>query len=405
MFRSVLIANRGEIAARLAKTARRLGVEAIGVCSDADKNTYPTRFMDRLVPLGGMTATESYLDQDKLLAAAREVGAEALHPGYGFLSENPDFAEKCTEAGLVFIGPPPEAMRAMGLKDQAKRMMAEAGVPVTPGYEGEDQSLERLLKEADKTGYPLLIKAVVGGGGKGMRYVSTKEDFESALTSARREAKASFGDDRILLEKFIEKARHIEVQIFADHHGNTVHLYERDCSLQRRHQKVIEETPAPGMTPSVREAMTQAAIEAARAVDYRNAGTVEFIVDASGPLRSDGFWFMEMNTRLQVEHPVTEMITGLDLVEWQLRVAAGEPLPPQETISLKGHAIEARLYAEDPEGGFLPSTGVLKQCNLGRLKDMPPLSGKRGGPLPDSRAPEIRIDSGIDEGEENHPLL
>jgi len=365
MIGSVLIANRGEIARRIIRTCRRLGVRTVAVYSQADAGAPFTRDADEAIAIGPAPARDSYLDAGKVLAAAQASGAEAIHPGYGFLSENADFAQAVIEAGLVWIGPPPSAIRAMGLKDAAKRLMGEAGVPVTPGYLGEDQSPERLRAEADRIGYPVLIKAVAGGGGKGMHEVERGEDFAAALASCRREASASFGDDRVLIERLIAHPRHIEVQVFADTHGQAVHLYERDCSLQRRHQKVIEEAPAPGMDPATREAVCGAAVRAALAVGYQGAGTVEFIADASEGLRTDRIWFMEMNTRLQVEHPVTEAITGLDLVEWQLRVACGELLPlAQADIRLDGWAMEARLYAENPATGFLPSTGPLDRFVL-----------------------------------------
>ncbi len=324
---------------------------------------------------------------DRIIEAALETGAEAIHPGYGFLSENAAFAEAVVKAGLIWIGPPPEAIRAMGLKDAAKALMEKHGVPVTPGYHGEDQSIKTLKAAAKKVGYPVLIKAIAGGGGRGMRKVDDDKDFETQLASAQREAKGSFGDDRVLIEKFVENPRHIEVQVFGDNHGNYVHLFERDCSLQRRRQKVIEEAPAPGMTAEVRKAMTDAAVMAARAVGYRNAGTIEFIVDGSGALRPDGFWFMEMNTRLQVEHPVSEMITGLDFVELQFRVASGEKLPDQSEITITGHAVEARLCAEDPARGFLPSSGHLEIFDLSAFADE-----TSGGVT-------LRLDSAVDEGD------
>ena len=362
--RKILIANRGEIACRVIKTARRLGIKTVAVYSDADRKALHVRMADEAVHIGPSPAAESYLVIDKILQACKDTGADAVHPGYGFLSENPTFARALKKAGITFIGPAPESMEAMGLKDAAKKLMVEAGVPVTPGYHGEDQHPEFLKKQADEIGYPVLIKAVAGGGGKGMRKVDAAEDFEEMLASCQREAKSSFADDRVLIEKYITSPRHIEVQVFGDTKGNVIHLFERDCSLQRRHQKVIEEAPAPGMTDAVRAAMTKAAVNAAKAVDYVGAGTVEFIVDGSGPLREDGFWFMEMNTRLQVEHPVTEMITGLDLVELQIRVAEGKPLPDQKKIKMSGHAIEARLYAEDPANDFLPSVGPLEILRL-----------------------------------------
>ena len=361
MITSLLIANRGEIACRIIRTARRLGIRTVAVYSDADANALHVRQADAAVHIGGSPARESYLIGERIIAAAQETGAEAIHPGYGFLSENADFAEAVIAAGFIWVGPNPDSIRAMGLKDAAKKLMQDARVPVTPGYLGEDQSLDRLQREADRIGYPVLIKAVAGGGGKGMRRVDAAQQFADALASCQREAASSFGDDRVLIEKYILAPRHIEVQVFGDTHGNIVHLFERDCSMQRRHQKVIEEAPAPGMDKHARSAVCEAAIKAARAVNYVGAGTIEFIADASQGLHGDRIWFMEMNTRLQVEHPVTEAITGVDLVEWQLRVASGEPLPlRQEEIAISGHAIEARLYAEDPAKGFLPSTGKLE---------------------------------------------
>ena len=366
MMHSLLIANRGEIACRIIRTARRLGVRTVAVFSDADAKALHVRMADEAVHIGPSPAAESYLRGDKIIAAAKAAGAEAIHPGYGFLSENAEFAQAVIDAGLVWVGPKPASIRAMGLKDAAKTLMAGAGVPVTPGYLGEDQDPKRLRKEADAIGYPVLIKAVAGGGGKGMRKVDAARDFEDALESCKREAASSFGNDVVLLEKWIESPRHIEVQVFGDAHGNVVHLFERDCSLQRRHQKVIEEAPAPGMDEATRAAVCGAAVRAAQAVNYEGAGTIEFIADASNGLKADRIWFMEMNTRLQVEHPVTEEITGQDLVEWQLRVASGEPLPKkQDELSITGHAIEARLYAEDPAKGFLPSVGRLEHFDLG----------------------------------------
>ena len=323
MFKTILIANRGEIACRVMRTAKEMGIRTVAVYSEADAKAPHVKMADEAVLIGPAPSAESYLKAEKILEVARQTGAEAIHPGYGFLSENAGFAEACAKAGIVFIGPSPDAIRAMGLKDRAKALMEEAGVPVTPGYHGEDQDPQHLKAEADKIGYPVLIKAVAGGGGKGMRKVDDGKDFLASLESCQREASKSFGDDNVLIEKFITSPRHIEVQVFGDNHGNVIHLYERDCSLQRRHQKVIEEAPAPGMTDEVRAAMTKAAVDAAKAVNYSGAGTVEFIVDGSGALRPDGFFFMEMNTRLQVEHPVTEMVTGLDLVKLQLEVAAG----------------------------------------------------------------------------------
>src|SRR5258708_500675 len=361
MITSLLIANRGEIACRVIRTARRLGIRTVAVYSDADAKALHVRMADEAVHIGPSLARESYLCGEKIIAAAKGTGAEAIHPGYGFLSENADFAQAAINAGLIWVGPKPDSIRAMGLKDAAKKLMVEAGVPVTPGYLGEDQDPKRLKKEAALVGYPVLIKAVAGGGGKGMRRVDAPEQFDDALGSAKREAASSFGDDRVLIEKYILSPRHIEVQVFGDSHGNVVHLFERDCSLQRRHQKVIEEAPAPGMDAETREAVCGAAVRAAHAVNYENAGTIEFIADASEGLRADRIWFMEMNTRLHVEHPVTEEITGQDLVEWQLRVASGEKLPKkQDELSINGHAIEARLYAEDPAKGFLPSVGSLE---------------------------------------------
>ena len=363
--KSVLIANRGEIACRVIRTARRLGIRTVAVYSDADAKALHVRMADEAVHIGPSPARESYLRGDKIIDAAKSTGAEAIHPGYGFLSENADFAQAVIDAGLIWVGPKPDSIRAMGLKDAAKKLMAEAGVPVTPGYLGESQDPKRLKKEADAIGYPVLIKAVAGGGGKGMRRVDKAADFQDALESAKREAASAFGDDRVLIEKYILSPRHIEVQVFGDSHGNVVHLFERDCSLQRRHQKVIEEAPAPGMDAETREAVCGAAVRAAKAVNYEGAGTIEFIADASEGLRADRIWFMEMNTRLQVEHPVTEEITGQDLVEWQVRVASGEKLPKtQDELTITGHAIEARLYAEDPAKGFLPSVGKLKYFEL-----------------------------------------
>jgi 3-methylcrotonyl-CoA carboxylase alpha subunit len=384
MFHKILIANRGEIACRVARTARRMGIATVAVHSDADVNAQHVLACDEAVAIGPAPVSESYLRADRILAAAKATGAQAIHPGYGFLSENPDFAEAVAAAGLVFIGPPASAIRAMGLKDAAKKLMEAAGVPVTPGYHGENQDPAFLAEQAKTIGYPVLIKASAGGGGKGMRKVDRPQDFAQALASARSEAASSFGHDHVLVEKYILNPRHIEVQVFADSHGNTVHLFERDCSAQRRHQKVIEEAPAPGMTAEVRAAMTGAAVRAAEAVGYQGAGTVEFIVDGSGPLRPDGLWFMEMNTRLQVEHPVTEAITGLDLVAWQLRVAAGEPLPLlQDAIPLNGHALEVRLYAEDAARDFMPATGKLTCLSLPG----------------DLARPQIRVDSGVTEGD------
>jgi len=380
MFTSVLIANRGEIAVRITRTARRLGLRVIAVYSDADADALHVRLADEAHLIGPPPARESYLSVEKLIEVARRSGAQCIHPGYGFLSENAQFAEACAAAGIVFVGPPPSAIRAMGLKDQAKALMEKASVPVVPGYHGERQEPKFLKEKAYQIGYPVLIKAVAGGGGKGMRRVDKHAEFDAALESAAREAQSSFGDPRVLVEKYVTAPRHIEMQVFADAHGNVIHLNERDCSLQRRHQKVIEEAPAPGMTAEVRAAMGRAATEAARAVGYQGAGTVEFIADGAKGLRVDGFWFMEMNTRLQVEHPVTEAITGLDLVELQLRVAAGDPLRlAQADIRINGHAVEARLYAEDPARGFLPSTGTLAALEL-------------------PQGEGIRVDSGVETG-------
>jgi 3-methylcrotonyl-CoA carboxylase alpha subunit len=383
MLTSVLIANRGEIARRIMRTARRMGVRTIAVYSDADAHAPHVREADAAVRIGAAPAKESYLRAEAIIAAAKETGAAAIHPGYGFLSENADFAEAVIAAGLLWIGPRPNSIRAMGLKDAAKTLMAAAGVPVTPGYLGEDQSEQRLLKEAEALGFPVLIKAVAGGGGKGMRKVEKGKDFKAALASAKREAAGAFGDDRVLIETYVARPRHIEVQVFGDSHGNIVHMFERDCSLQRRHQKVIEEAPAPGMDEATRKAVTDAAVRAARAVNYENAGTVEFIADARDGLHADRIWFMEMNTRLQVEHPVTEEITGQDLVEWQLRVASGEALPlAQDEITMSGHAVEARLYAENPETGFLPSIGEIEWFY--------------GPYLYDSDPNAVRLDSSVD---------
>ena len=380
--KKILIANRGEIACRVIKTARKMGIATVAVYSDADRKALHVRMADEAVHIGPSPAVESYLVIEKIINAAKDTGAVAIHPGYGFLSENPDFVRACEKAGITFIGPSAESMEAMGLKDAAKKLMDAAGVPITPGYHGEDQSPKLLKAKAGMIGYPVLIKAVAGGGGKGMRKVEAEADFEAALASCQREAKSSFGNDDVLIEKYIQSPRHIEVQVFGDTHGNVVHMFERDCSLQRRHQKVIEEAPAPGMTDTVRKAMTDAAIQAAKAVNYVGAGTVEFIVDGSGKLRTDGFWFMEMNTRLQVEHPVTEMITGLDLVELQIHVAQGEKLPKQKDIKMEGHAVEARLYAEDPANDFLPS--------IGRITCFDSESWKSGDD-------EYRVDTGVEQ--------
>ena len=362
---TLLVANRGEIAVRVMATAKQCGMRTVAVYSQADANALHVEMADVSICIGAASASESYLNSDAIIRAALSSGADAIHPGYGFLSENPEFVDACDKAGIIFVGPSAAAMRLMGLKDAAKALMEKAGVPVVPGYHEANQDADFLAQQAQTIGYPVLIKARAGGGGKGMRRVDQPEQFGASLQSAQREAQASFADAAVLIEKYIEHPRHIEVQVFGDTQGNCVHLYERDCSLQRRHQKVIEEAPAPWMTPELREAMTTAAVRAAKSIDYVGAGTIEFIVDASGPLRADGFWFMEMNTRLQVEHPVTEAVTGFDLVKWQLAVAAGQPLPvTQEQISLDGHAVEARLYAEDVEAGFLPATGTLHRLVL-----------------------------------------
>ncbi|WP_313645093.1 acetyl/propionyl/methylcrotonyl-CoA carboxylase subunit alpha [Stenotrophomonas sp.] len=377
MFNKILIANRGEIACRVIATCRRLGIATVAVYSDADRNARHVRLADEAIHIGAAPATESYLRADVILDAARRSGAQAIHPGYGFLSENAGFARACAEAGIVFIGPPASAIDAMGDKSSAKALMQTANVPLTPGYHGERQEPEFLRAQADAIGYPVLIKASAGGGGKGMRKVEASADFEAALASCQREAQASFGNAHVLVEKYVERPRHIEIQVFGDSHGNAVYLFERDCSVQRRHQKVLEEAPAPGMTAERRAAMGKAATDAARAVGYVGAGTVEFIAGPDGD-----FYFMEMNTRLQVEHPVTELITGTDLVEWQLRVAAGQPLPKtQEQLQIHGHAIEARLYAEDADRGFLPSTGTLRHLRL---------------PQPSAN---VRIDAGVEQGD------
>ena len=390
MIKSLLIANRGEIACRIIKTARRLGIRTVAVYSDADANALHVRSADEAVHIGPSAARESYLIGDKIIAAAKATGAEAIHPGYGFLSENAEFAQAVLDAGLVWVGPKPSSITAMGLKDAAKKLMADAGVPVTPGYMGENQDPAHLAGEAGKIGYPVLIKAVAGGGGKGMRLVENAADFIDALASCQREAASSFGNDHVLIEKYIQRPRHIEVQVFGDSHGNVVHLFERDCSLQRRHQKVIEEAPAPGMDEATRAELCAAAVRAAKAVDYVGAGTIEFIADGSEGLRADRIWFMEMNTRLQVEHPVTEEITGQDLVEWQLRVASGEKLPKaQDELAIDGWAMEARLYAEDPSTGFLPSIGTLELLQFGEGAH-----DSGGG----------RIDTGVYEGAEVSPF-
>lgn len=378
MVRTLLIANRGEIACRIMRTARRMGIATVAVFSDADRDAMHVEMADKVVWIGPAPAAQSYLNIAAILEAVHASGADAVHPGYGFLSENPAFARACAEAGLVFIGPSPDAIEAMGDKARARRIMAEAGVPVVPGYDGEDQSDARLAEEAGRIGFPLLIKAVAGGGGRGMRRVADAAGFQAALEGARREAMAAFGNDGVLLERLIEPARHIEVQVLGDSHGNIIHLGERDCSTQRRHQKVIEEQPSPFVSHDLRKKLTDTAIAAAQAVSYQGAGTVEFIVGEDG-----AFHFLEMNTRLQVEHPVTEMVAGLDLVEWQLRVARGEALPPQDAVRFQGHAIEARLYAEDPAEGFAPQTGRVLHWRPEAL------SAEAG----------IRVDAGVREGD------
>ena len=390
MFKKILIANRGEIACRVAATARRMAIRTVAVYSDADAHANHVRACDESVYLGGSAPKESYLRWEKILEAAKATGAEAVHPGYGFLSENEEFAQACADAGLVFVGPPPSAIKAMGLKAESKQLMEKAGVPLVPGYHGSDQDPALLQREADSIGYPVLIKASAGGGGKGMRVVEKTGDFAAAMASCQREAINSFGDDAVLIEKYVQRPRHIEIQVFGDTHGNYVYLFERDCSVQRRHQKVLEEAPAPGMTDAMRKQMGEAAVAAARAVNYVGAGTVEFIVEQ----RSNGemnFFFMEMNTRLQVEHPVTEAITGLDLVEWQLRVASGEALPlKQDQLQIHGHAIEARICAENPDNNFLPATGTLRVYRK-----------------PQSTAfqrSRVRIDDGVREGDVISPF-
>jgi 3-methylcrotonyl-CoA carboxylase alpha subunit len=389
MFKKILIANRGEIACRVAATARRMAIQTVAVYSDADANAKHVSFCDEAVHIGGSAPKDSYLRWERIIEAAKATGAQAIHPGYGFLSENEEFAQACASAGLVFIGPPASAIKAMGLKAESKRLMATAGVPLVPGYHGSDQDPALLQREADRIGYPVLIKASAGGGGKGMRAVDKAEDFAAALASCKREAINSFGDDAVLVEKYALRPRHIEIQVFGDSHGNYVYLFERDCSVQRRHQKVLEEAPAPGMTQAMRRQMGEAAVAAARAVNYVGAGTVEFIVEQR-PDGSMNFFFMEMNTRLQVEHPVTEAITGLDLVEWQLRVASGEKLPlAQEQLRINGHAIEARICAESPDNNFLPATGTLHVYGKPICT-----SFERGA---------VRIDDGVREGDTISP--
>ncbi|MHB1198276.1 MAG: acetyl/propionyl/methylcrotonyl-CoA carboxylase subunit alpha [Polaromonas sp.] len=397
MFKKILIANRGEIACRVAATARRMAIKTVAVYSDADASAKHVSFCDEAVHIGGSAPKDSYLRWEKIIAVAKTTGAEAIHPGYGFLSENGEFAQACADAGLVFIGPPASAIKAMGLKAESKRLMETAGVPLVPGYHGSDQSPALLRREADRIGYPVLIKASAGGGGKGMRAVEKSEDFDAALASCKREAITSFGDDAVLVEKYAQRPRHIEIQVFGDSHGNYVYLFERDCSVQRRHQKVLEEAPAPGMTPAMRRQMGEAAVAAARAVNYVGAGTVEFIVEQ----RADGsmnFFFMEMNTRLQVEHPVTEAITGLDLVEWQLRVASGEPLPlKQEQLRINGHAIEARICAENPDNNFLPATGTLHVYRKPACSSFERANFSGTGVA-------VRVDDGVREGDTISPF-
>jgi len=390
MFKSVLIANRGEIACRIMRTAKRLGMRTIAVYSQADARALHVKLADEAHFIGPAPAAQSYLVIEKIIAAAKSSKAECIHPGYGFLSENTAFAKACADNGIVFVGPPPSAIEAMGLKDRAKALMEKAGVPVVPGYHGDKQDPKFLKQKAYEIGYPVLIKAVAGGGGKGMRRVEKHADFDDALEGAMREAQNAFGDARVLIEKYITAPRHIEMQVFADTHGNAIHLNERDCSLQRRHQKVIEEAPAPGMSAALRAEMGAAAVAAAKAAGYVGAGTIEFIADGAGGLKSGGFWFMEMNTRLQVEHPVTEAVTGLDLVEWQFRIAHGEKLPlKQDQVPLEGHAVEARLYAEDPEKSFLPSTGKLIALEF---------------PKGEGKFENLRIDTGVESGDEVTPF-
>jgi 3-methylcrotonyl-CoA carboxylase alpha subunit len=393
MFKKILIANRGEIACRVAATARRLGIKTVAVYSEADAGSKHVAVCDEAVLIGPAPVKESYLCGDRIIAVALATGAQAIHPGYGFLSENADFADACEQAGLVFIGPPASSMRAMGSKSAAKSLMESADVPLVPGYHGDNQDPDFLREQGDRIGYPVLLKASAGGGGKGMRVIERSEDFKAALESCKREAISSFGDDKVLAEKYLQRPRHIEIQVFADTHGNCVYLHERDCSVQRRHQKVLEEAPAPGMPLARRAAMGEAAVNAAKAVGYVGAGTVEFIANQDG-----SFYFMEMNTRLQVEHPVTEMITGTDLVEWQLRVAFGEPLPKkQEELAIHGHSIEARIYAENPEKGFLPSIGTLRHMDTPAAVSFELGAGANGDPAP------VRIDSGVREGDAISP--
>ncbi len=393
MFKKILIANRGEIACRVAATARRMGIKTVAVYSDADAQAKHVQVCDEAVHIGGSAPKDSYLRWERILQAAKDTGAQAVHPGYGFLSENEDFAKACAAAGLVFIGPPASAILAMGLKAESKQLMEKAGVPLVPGYHAADQDPALLQREADRIGYPALIKASAGGGGKGMRVVNSSAEFADALASCKREAINSFGDEAVLIEKYVQRPRHIEIQVFGDTHGNCVYLFERDCSVQRRHQKVLEEAPAPGMTEALRQQMGEAAVAAAKAVNYVGAGTVEFIVEQTAYDKPESmkFYFMEMNTRLQVEHPVTEAITGLDLVEWQLRVASGEPLPLQQgDLRIHGHAIEARICAENPDNNFLPATGTLSVyrkpvCSSFAISD-------------------IRVDDGVREGDSISPF-
>ncbi|MQA22693.1 acetyl/propionyl/methylcrotonyl-CoA carboxylase subunit alpha [Rugamonas rivuli] len=393
MFTKILIANRGEIACRVAATARRMGIKTVAVYSEADANAKHVAVCDEAVLIGPAAAKESYLRGEKIIAVAKATGAQAIHPGYGFLSENAEFADACAEAGLVFIGPPASAMRAMGSKSAAKQLMEKANVPLVPGYHGEQQDADFLHAQADKIGYPVLLKASAGGGGKGMRVIENSAQFKDALASCKREAISSFGDDKVLAEKYLQRPRHIEIQVFADTLGNCIYLFERDCSVQRRHQKVLEEAPAPNMPAERRAAMGDAAVAAAKAVGYVGAGTVEFIANQDG-----SFYFMEMNTRLQVEHPVTEMITGTDLVEWQLRVAAGEPLPKQQhELAINGHSIEARIYAENPEKGFLPSIGTLRH-----METPGAVSFELGGAV--NLPAGVRIDSGVRAGDAISPF-
>ena len=390
MFKKILIANRGEIACRVAATARRMAIKTVAVYSDADADAKHVSACDEAIYIGGSAPKDSYLRWEKIIAAAKATGAQAVHPGYGFLSENEEFAQACKDNGLVFIGPPPSAIKAMGLKAESKQLMEKAGVPLVPGYHGSDQAPELLKREADRIGYPVLIKASAGGGGKGMRAVEKSEDFDAALASCKREATNSFGNDNVLVEKYAQRPRHIEIQVFGDMHGNYVYLFERDCSVQRRHQKVLEEAPAPGLSDAMRQQMGEAAVAAARAVDYVGAGTVEFIVEQllDGGMK---FYFMEMNTRLQVEHPVTEAITGLDLVEWQLLVASGQKLPlTQDELQINGHAIEARICAESPDNNFLPATGTLLVYAKPEAT-----SFERG---------MVRIDDGVREGDAISPF-